>query len=243
MTQASLPMLTAALQQRCQRGLLWIHAERAEAERLTRALFSQLALRPEAGVLLGEQPLADLTPLPGRRGGEVLGRTLEWALYDAFGGFNPNHFAQLAGTVAAGGWLILLSPPAALWPAYADPEYRLLCVEPWTPATLEPRFLPRLVRELLADKGVTQLTGSGVVAPSWPQPLPAAPVPAGPCLSLDQQHAVKRIQALLAQSRAALVISADRRARQVIGDRPGAGAAGAGKAAAGAADRAQLAGY
>lgn len=210
MMQSALPALTAELQQRRHRGLLWVHADRPEGERLLDELFRQLDLAPEAGVLLGERPLAGLDPLPGRRAGAVLGRTLQWALYDAYAGFNPNHFAQLAGTVAAGGWLMLLSPPAQQWSDYPDPEYRRLCVEPWTSDSLEPRFLQRLVRDLLADTGVTRLTPNGLTPPRWSLPAVAAPPPVGPCQSLDQQQAVRRILSLLDERRTALVITADR---------------------------------
>jgi tRNA(Met) cytidine acetyltransferase len=210
MTPTDLATLSALLRQRRHRGLLWINADHSRGERLLGELVAGLPLAPDAGVLLGERSIPGLTPLPGRRGGEVLGRTLEWAVYDAFSGFNPNHFAQLAGTVAAGGWLILLSPPAQEWPDYPDPEYARLCVEPWTPETLTPRFLRRLVATLLADEGVTRLSAERLLPARWRAPAVAAQQAEGLCRSVDQQRAVARIRALTEQRRAALVMTADR---------------------------------
>lgn len=202
--------LSDRLAQRRHRSLLWIDAERAQgAERLAE-LRRRLAWAPEEGVLIGDQPLAGLEPLPGRRAGEVLGRSLHWAVYDAFCGFNPNHFAQLAGALAAGGWLVLLSPPAESWPAFLDPEYRQLCVEPWTVQALEPRFLRRLVARLLTDDAVVRWHGPGLQLPQWPaapRPMEAAD---GPWKTADQAQAVSRVLALIGQRRGALVITADR---------------------------------
>jgi tRNA(Met) cytidine acetyltransferase len=75
------------------------------------------------GVLIAEQPAAGLVPVDARRAVELLGQTLDFVVMDAFAGFNPNVFGQLCGTVSAGGCVVLLTPPAAEWADYADPEY------------------------------------------------------------------------------------------------------------------------
>ena len=54
----------------------------------------------------------------------LLGSETANIVFDAWSGFHPNAFAALAGTVRAGGLLVLLVPPLARWAYFDDPDYR-----------------------------------------------------------------------------------------------------------------------
>ena len=205
-----LARLRSHLQETRQRLLIWVEGSAAWC---CRQPATDLALFCQGqGVLLGspDSPLAGLTPLPAAQLNQVLGTTLDFAVLDARAGFNPNAFGQLCGTVKGGGVLLLLTPPAAEWPDFPDPEYASLCVEPHSPDALRGQFLRHLCTGL---EGSELLLRWGEHTRVWPRLPPvrtgAAPG-SGPCLSADQAEAVRRILALAEQRRAALVLTADR---------------------------------
>ncbi|MBR9883309.1 MAG: tRNA(Met) cytidine acetyltransferase [Oceanospirillales bacterium] len=154
---------------------------------------------------------SEITRLPSQTT-QLLGRTLGWAVYDAFAGFNPNSFAQIAGTVAAGGWLILITPSKTDWISYDDPEYHKLRVEPWTAGMLTPRYLARLVRLLEGDRSVVRLGNGALALPNWVhadsaiEPVQTRP----PFMSPDQERVAGVLTGSIAKRRCAYVLSADR---------------------------------
>lgn len=208
--QPQLERLHTRLQQSRQRLLVWVEGEQAWChEQLDTGLAGFCS---GEGVLLGQQPLSAIPECPPLSVAElprVLGTTLDFAVVDAHGGFNPNAFGQLSGTVRGGGVLILLTPPADQWPAYADPEYVSLCVEPHEPAQLRGQFLHHLCRQLETSDRVLRFSSTGVAWPRLPEPRIPGPTQA-PCLSPDQAEAVSRIVEIARQRRAALVLTADR---------------------------------
>ncbi|WP_373964233.1 tRNA(Met) cytidine acetyltransferase TmcA [Kosakonia sacchari] len=52
----------------------------------------------------------------------LLGREFRHAVFDAREGFDVAAFAALGGTLTAGSWLVLLTPPFALWPQQPDAD-------------------------------------------------------------------------------------------------------------------------
>lgn len=52
----------------------------------------------------------------------LLGREFSHAVFDARHGFDVAAFAALSGTLTAGSWLILLTPPLANWPTTPDAD-------------------------------------------------------------------------------------------------------------------------
>ncbi|MCL6744618.1 GNAT family N-acetyltransferase [Kosakonia sp. R1.Fl] len=52
----------------------------------------------------------------------LLGREFHHAVFDAREGFDVAAFAALGGTLTAGSWLVLLTPPFALWPQQPDAD-------------------------------------------------------------------------------------------------------------------------
>lgn len=163
------------------------------------------------GVLIGEQPIASLTPVSARQASVVLGKTLDFAVLDAFSGFNPNAFGLICGAVSGRGCVLLLTPPVGEWPDFMDPEYTALCVEPYQPEQLEGHYLSHLVAILnRSDMLVRWTQGS---EPEFPQALPpvkpVSPSPF-PYRSPDQAKAVELIVQTAARRAQPLVLSADR---------------------------------
>ncbi|HFZ8995781.1 TPA: tRNA(Met) cytidine acetyltransferase TmcA [Citrobacter freundii] len=52
----------------------------------------------------------------------LLGRELHHAVFDAHQGFDAAAFAALSGTLRAGSWLVLLTPPPETWPVCPDKD-------------------------------------------------------------------------------------------------------------------------
>ncbi len=205
---ASLAKLHQQLRLSRRRVLIWVCGEELWCrEQLAGPLSAWLQGR---GVLVGDQPVAGLTPVSARRAAEWLGQTLDFAVFDAFSGFNPNTFGQLCGTLVGGGSVVLLTPPAHEWADFADPEYASLCVEPYLPEQLRGHYLSHLIRVLsAADERVLWAEGQAPIIPQLPpvEPLPAVDAP---CLSYDQQEAVEQILTAAAKRQQPLVLSADR---------------------------------
>ncbi|GGC01083.1 tRNA(Met) cytidine acetyltransferase TmcA [Marinobacterium zhoushanense] len=211
MIPTELAALNAQLSTRRHRALIWVAAERDQCDLIAAELASRLSSTLGDGVVLSNRACGYANSvMPTARASQLLGQTRPWAIYDAFSGFNPNSFAQLAGTIAAGGWLVLLSPEAGDWPRYDDPEYQKLKVEPWTAQMLEPRYLRRLVRLLESDKGVLRLRPDSRDLPSWP-PVPGREAPVQPpYMSIDQQQVVEQLVTRVQRGRCAVVVCADR---------------------------------
>ena len=59
--------------------------------------------------------------LPPQRINHELGREACHGVFDYYSGANPDALAALAGTISAGGFLLLLAPSLQDWPDFADP--------------------------------------------------------------------------------------------------------------------------
>lgn len=209
-SQPLLERLQRQLKQSRQRLLIWVQGEQVWCHRQLETALAPLCTGQ--GVLLGRPLTAAGHAIPALKAAElsrVLGTTLDFAVVDAYAGFNPNAFGQLCGTVRGGGVLLLLTPAADRWRDYDDPEYASLCVEPYAPADLKGHFLQHLCSILASSDQLLSWTEAGVDWPRLPQAVQAEPVES-PCLSPDQAEAVKRVLAVADQRRAALVLTADR---------------------------------
>lgn len=190
-----------------QRALIWIHGPQAWGRRRVQELLPELEGQ---GVLVSDHPLGDMQALSAREAHRYLGHTLDYLVFDAFAGFNPNTFGQLSGALKGGAPLILLTPSADDWPDFQDPEYKALCVEPYRPKQVNGRFLDFLVSVLAACPYRISWSPQGMSLPEyWPEARLAEP-PEGPCMTPDQAGAVEAIMRAVSRRRRPLVLTADR---------------------------------
>ncbi|STT05672.1 putative acyl-CoA N-acyltransferase [Klebsiella pneumoniae] len=82
----------------------------------------------------------------------LLGREVMHAFFDARRGFDVAAMAALSGTLRAGSWLVLLTPPFADWPTRADEDSLRWSDTPDPIVT--PNFVHRCCRQFIADPEV-----------------------------------------------------------------------------------------
>jgi len=154
---------------------------------------------------LGEPPRG----VPGgtaREAHKWLGRELDLLIIDAWAGFDVEAFGAASGALRGGGLMLLLTPPLAEWPRYADPEYARIAVHPYAPEQVRGRFLARMVHLLRSHE--VRVVSEGEALPSW-QARPT--VHPHDWRTVDQQVALEAI-AQMAQAAvpAPLVLTSDR---------------------------------
>ncbi|WP_319783524.1 tRNA(Met) cytidine acetyltransferase TmcA [Oceanisphaera sp. IT1-181] len=158
------------------------------------------------------QALSSQTGTPTNKFKTVLGQAYGALVVNAFSGLHPDALAAVAGTLMAGGVLILLCPPLADWPQYADPDLVRYVAEPEHAGDLQSRFLRRFIQVLQQDTQVLH----------WPQgaAFPALPLidetpPWQPdsdrqgCLNAQQRHALA-VLLHSARRRIPVILTADR---------------------------------
>ncbi len=129
---------------------------------------------------------------PSRAAHRWLGRELDFLIYDAHGGFDPDAFGAAAGALRGGGLLFLLTPEWTHWPDLPDPQARRIAVFPQGPESLSQRFLERWI-SFLQDPGLLHIRQGQPLPP--PPPCKTAPPLGdfGNCRTADQQAAVEQI--------------------------------------------------
>ncbi|WP_439837615.1 tRNA(Met) cytidine acetyltransferase TmcA [Aeromonas enteropelogenes] len=196
MTPSEVGDLRQCLARTGERRLIWLEGE--EADCIARAD----ALLGEAVFWLGEGPACH-NPLPAAKALQRLGQECDTLVLNAFSGFHPDAFGALAGTLRAGGLLLLLTPPRAQWPGYPDPDRVRLVARPEEAAQAGHGFIARLVRLLEGDPALSLLPPDD--GEPW-QPLgPDRPLSDDQALALSAIHKV-----LHGHRRRPLVLSADR---------------------------------
>lgn len=123
-------------------------------------------------------------------------------------GFDPEALGALAGTLSAGGLLILITPPN--WGEAPDPDYVRFADYPLDWTDLTGHYLARIVRQLQTSLLAIRWTvGQAPQLPLLPErQAPSAPSDDSDCLSADQAYAVNQLVGL--KRRRPLVITADR---------------------------------
>ncbi len=141
----------------------------------------------------------------------LLGSETANIVYDAWSGLHPNSFGALAGTVRAGGLMVLLVPALDGWSQYQDPDYQRMSSEgPGRQPTHH--FLQHLAQTLQRDTG-TLVVREGEPLPPLPHAVPASPrhVTDPSCRSDDQWRAVMAIEHVVRGHRdRPLVLRSDR---------------------------------
>lgn len=196
MTPSEVGALRQCLARTGERRLIWLEGEQADC--IARAD----ALLGEAVFWLGEGPACH-NPLPAAKALQRLGQECDTLVLNAFSGFHPDAFGALAGTLRAGGLLLLLTPPRVQWPGYPDPDRVRLVARPEEAAQAGHGFIARLVRLLEGDPALSLLPRDD--GEPW-QPLgPDRPLSDDQALALPAIHKV-----LHGHRRRPLVLSADR---------------------------------
>jgi len=135
-----LSAFTAALARTGQRRVLVLEGDDAWTETQL-ARFS--AALPGDWLTVSERPQGELHCLPAAVR-TLLGREFTHAVFDARDGFAADALAALAGTLRAGSWLVLLTPPWQRWAAQPDNDSRRWSDSP------EPIATPHFVRHFIA---------------------------------------------------------------------------------------------
>ncbi|WP_348827493.1 GNAT family N-acetyltransferase [Halomonas sp. RT37] len=171
-------------------------------------------------------PPPSLERLPAAKARTRLGGEHDLVVFDAASpgtGLDPDALGAVAGTLVAGGLLVLLTPDDG--GRRPDDDYCRLAAHPWRPEQLTSRYLERCHRLLAGFPGMLRWRqGEGLTAtPDDGQESPFAdgscsdnPCPDSPCLdspdpdclSPDQAEVVRRLTRL--RRRRPLVITADR---------------------------------
>jgi tRNA(Met) cytidine acetyltransferase len=95
--------------------------------------------------------------MPASKVRQLLGTEYGLAVVDGWSGLHPDALAAVAGTVVAGGVLVLLTPPLHDWPLQPDPDYVRLASYPHDWQRLPTRFIERVCRVLSTMPGIFHL--------------------------------------------------------------------------------------
>ncbi len=145
----------------------------------------------------------------------LLGSETDLVVVDARCGLDPDDLAALAGTLRAGGLLVLLTPPLDDWPAQPEPALQRFCMDGQTLTGMGQRFIARLGEILRQDAGVCREEQGAAPGDWWLSP-PASGSPASAelpvdCRTQDQAEAVAAVlQVVHGHRRRPLVLTADR---------------------------------
>ncbi len=211
----ALAVLLARLACRRHRGLLWIAAPPESAIAQALSLWSAADWRDPLwlGAPQARLEATGITPLPAAKARTRLGGEHDLVVIDAVSataGFDPEAFGAVAGTLRAGGLLVLLTPPD--FGARPDGDYTRLAEHPHHADTLSARYLARLARQLSASADVATWSPDGTLR--LPEAIgegaDASDAVSGDadCATADQAGAVERLMRL--KRRRPLVLTADR---------------------------------
>lgn len=183
------------------RQLVWLSGDAQQCKTLAQALWQ--AHPWQAPLWVGD---GHLSPSKART---RLGAEHQLVVLDTHGsGFDPEALGALAGTLTAGGLLVLLT--LAPWGATPDPDYARFADHPWHWPDLSCHYLARLARQLQASSQVVRWgVDQSLHLPHLPSPIvDDTGTTDSDCLTSDQAYAVRQLVGL--KRRRPLVITADR---------------------------------
>lgn len=201
------------LNRRGWRQLVWLSGEAEQCRSIAQDIWQSFSWQAPLWVTNENTALQFSAPiLSPRKARARLGAEHQLVVIDTHStGFDPEALGALAGTITAGGLLILLTPQP--WGEAPDPDYARFADHPWHWSQLSCHYLARLARQLQASTQVVRwCAGQPLQLPQLPQLASsgAGDPSAGDsdCLTLDQAVAVKQLVGL--KRRRPLVITADR---------------------------------
>ncbi len=122
----------------------------------------------------------------------ILGRELQYVIYDAHGGFDADALAAVSGLVRGGGLLLMLVPPLVEWSSRPDPEARRFMAE--CDERRRSHFIERLGRVLIESQGVYCVRERGELPALERVPIAEVGVrPSPPYATEDQRTAVAAV--------------------------------------------------
>ncbi|PJG57940.1 tRNA(Met) cytidine acetyltransferase TmcA [Aeromonas cavernicola] len=179
-----------------ERRLVWLEGEEADCVARAQLLLGQTIF------WVGQGP-ARYAPYPAAKALQRLGQECDTLVFNGFSGLHPDAFGALAGTLRAGGLLLLLTPPREQWPSWPDPDRVRLVALPEQAAQAGHGFIARLVRVLTQDPACS--LELPYVVEHW------HPLDATRPLSTDQANALPALYRVLhGHRRRPLVLTADR---------------------------------
>lgn len=189
------------------RQLVWLSGDAVQCRALAKALWQAYAW--QAPLWVGDE-YAPLSPLLSPRKARMrLGAEHQLVVLETHvTGFDPEALGALAGTVTAGGLLVLITPQP--WGEAPDPDYARFADYPWHWSDLTCHYLARLARQLKTSTQIVRWhAGQALNLPRLPL-CNADETESGDsdCLTADQAYAVKQLVGL--KRRRPLVITADR---------------------------------
>jgi len=197
------------LQRRRWRALVWLYGPTDKARQQAQRLWE--ARMWQAPLWVGAEHETPVAPcLPARKARTRLGAEHQLIVVDASGsqGLDPDALGALAGTVSAGGFLVVITPDN--WGEQPDPDYARFTDHPWCWESLSAHYLERLASLLTGESTIVHWqVGSRLALPRLPvRDSRATPVDDADCLTADQARAVNALVRL--KRRRPLVITADR---------------------------------
>ncbi|UYV19584.1 GNAT family N-acetyltransferase [Halomonas qaidamensis] len=197
------------LQRRRWRTLVWLYGPPEKARHQAQRLWDVRMW--QAPLWVGAEQETTLSPcLPASKARTRLGAEHQLVVLDASGsqGLDPDALGALAGTVSAGGLLVIITP--SRWGEQPDPDYARFADYPWRWASLSAHYLKRLALQLTGESTIVRWEVDGhLTLPKLAiRESRAAPFDDTDCLTADQAHAVNALVKL--KRRRPLVITADR---------------------------------
>lgn len=169
------------------------------------------------GLWVGSSVPNGYTGIAARQAHRTLGQEWSVIVVDCHEGLDPDALGIVTGTLCAGGLLLLLTPPLALWHDHPDPDKQRYASFPLTGADVGGRFLQRLAGLLMQSPGVKVIEQGQPEPEIWPScdaSVSALQQPAQhdvDCRTADQAAAVAAVHRVAkGHRRRPLVLTADR---------------------------------
>lgn len=194
------------LSRRRWRQLVWLSGDAEQCRSIAQDVWQAYAWQTPLWVANENTLLPILSP---RKARTRLGAEHQLIVFDTHGtGFDPEALGALAGTMIAGGLLVLITPQS--WGEVPDPDYARLADHPLHWSALTSHYLARLARQLQASTQIVRWsTGQTLHLPRLlSYRAGEASGDDSDCLSADQAQAVRQLVGL--KRRRPLVITADR---------------------------------